>query len=382
MLLSFIYALVRLQLDLVRLGTRWAAELEIELIALRHENTALRRQFKRPRLHVFDRVIFAALGDTCPPIDCGSRWPPCSAHREFARRRFSRRRRPGRPRLATEVRELIPTRTASAAATPMTVPVFITGWNGLGADCSSGLCDSLLRFHMPNFTFDGVPDNELFEGMVTSAKAAEAAGFDLGTVMDHFYQIGGIGSETEPMLDAYSTLAALAAHTTRVRLATLVTGVTYRNPALLAKMVTTLDIISKGRAVLGIGAAWNKSEHVGYGFEFPPIAERMDRLDETLTIAKLMFTQERPSFEGRYYRIDRALNSPRPIQPGGPKILVGGSGEKRTLRILARHGDIGHWFFGPIEDIAERRALASVVDAALRVERSHVPRRLPAVRQD
>jgi F420-dependent oxidoreductase-like protein len=213
----------------------------------------------------------------------------------------------------------------------------------------------LFGFHMPTFSFDGVPNDELFERVVANAKAAEAAGFDLVTVMDHFYQIGGIGPETEPMLEAYSTLAALAAHTTRVRLATLVTGVTYRNPALMAKMVTTLDIISKGRAVLGIGAAWNESEHAGYGFEFPPIGERMDRLDEALTIAKLMFTQERPSFEGKHYRIDRALNSPRPIQPGGPKILVGGGGEKRTLRILARHGDIGHWFFGPLEDLKRKK---------------------------
>ncbi|HZK73286.1 MAG TPA: LLM class F420-dependent oxidoreductase [Clostridia bacterium] len=210
-------------------------------------------------------------------------------------------------------------------------------------------------FHMPSFTFDGVPDNQLFDAVVANAKAAEAAGFDLVTVMDHFYQIGGIGPETEPMLEAYSTLAAIAAHTTRIRLATLVTGVTYRNPALLAKMVTTLDVISKGRAVLGIGAAWNESEHAGYGFEFPPIGERMDRLDEALTIAKLMFTQERPSFEGKHYRIERALNSPRPIQPGGPKVLVGGSGEKRTLKILARHGDIGHWFFGPVEDLKRKK---------------------------
>ena len=213
----------------------------------------------------------------------------------------------------------------------------------------------LFGYHMPNFSFPGVPDDGLFDRVVESAKAAEAAGFDLVTVMDHFYQIGGIGPETEPMLEAWSTLAALAAQTTRIRLSTLVTGVTYRNPALLAKTVTTLDIISKGRAILGIGAAWNESEHVGYGFEFPPIGERMDRLDEALTIIKLMFTQDRPSFEGKHYRIDQALNSPRPIQPGGPKILVGGSGEKRTLRILARHGDIGHWFFGSVEALKHKK---------------------------
>jgi F420-dependent oxidoreductase-like protein len=157
------------------------------------------------------------------------------------------------------------------------------------------------------------------------------------------------------MMEAYTTLSALATQTSRVKLGTLVTGVTYRNPALLAKMVTTLDVISKGRAILGIGAAWNDDEHRGYGFEFPPIAQRMDRLDEALTIARLMFTEERPSFEGKYYRIVRALNVPRPIQPGGPKILVGGGGEKRTLRLLAQHGDIGHWFGGNLEDLKRKK---------------------------
>jgi F420-dependent oxidoreductase-like protein len=181
------------------------------------------------------------------------------------------------------------------------------------------------------------------------AQAAEAAGFDLVTVMDHFYQIRGVGPETEPMLEAYTALAGLAARTTRVQHGTLVTGVTYRNPALLAKTVTTLDVISKGRAVLGIGAAWNQDEHLGYGFDFPPVGERMDCLGEALTIARLMFAEERPSFSGRFYRIDRALNVPRPIQPGGPKILVGGAGEKRTLRLAARHADMTHWFVGSVD---------------------------------
>lgn len=212
-------------------------------------------------------------------------------------------------------------------------------------------------FHMPNYTFPGVPREGLFDRVVANAQSAEAAGFDLVTVMDHFYQIGPVGPETEPMLEAYTTLAALAAKTSRVKLATLVTGVTYRNPALLAKMVTTLDVISHGRAVLGIGAAWNESEHAGLGFEFPPIGERMDRLDEALTVIKLMFTEERPSFDGRHYRIDRVINSPRPIQPGGPKVLVGGGGEKRTLRILARHGDIGHWFGGPVDELKRKKAV-------------------------
>jgi F420-dependent oxidoreductase-like protein len=215
----------------------------------------------------------------------------------------------------------------------------------------------LFGFHVPNFTFPGVPTERLFDRVAEDALAAERAGFDLVTVMDHFYQIPVVAPETDPMLEAYTTLGALAVRTSRVKLGTLVTGVTYRNPALLAKMVTTLDVISKGRAVMGIGAAWNESEHRGYGFEFPPVRERMDRLDEALTIIKGMFREERPSFQGRYYRIDRAINSPGPIQPGGPKILIGGSGEQRTLRLLARHGDIGHWFGGDLDDLQRKKEI-------------------------
>jgi F420-dependent oxidoreductase-like protein len=215
----------------------------------------------------------------------------------------------------------------------------------------------LFGFHMPKYTFAGVPNDQLFDRVAKSAQAAEKAGFGLVTVMDHFYQIGGIGPETDPMMEAYTTLSALATQTSRVQLGTLVTGVTYRNPALLAKQVTTLDIISKGRAILGIGAAWNESEHIGYGIEFPPIGQRMDRLDEALTIAKLMFTQDRPSFEGKYYKIDRALNVPRPVQPGGPKILIGGTGERRTLRLLAQHGDIGHWFAASLDELKRKKQI-------------------------
>src|SRR5258708_22883698 len=134
----------------------------------------------------------------------------------------------------------------------------------------------------------------------------------------------------------------------------LITGVTYRNPGMLAKMVTKLDVISKGRAILGIGAAWNEDEHKGYGIEFPPIGRRMDRLDEALTIAKLMFTEERPSFEGKHYRIDRALNVPRPVQAGGPKILIGGTGERRTLRLLAQHRALGHWVRGQMAELERK----------------------------
>ena len=211
-------------------------------------------------------------------------------------------------------------------------------------------------YHMPSYTFEGVADADLFGRVVELAQAAEAAGFDLVTVMDHFYQIGVVGAEDEPMLEGYATLSALAMKTERVLLGTMVSGVTYRNPAILAKIVTTLDVISRGRAVLGIGAAWNESEHAGYGFEFPPIGRREDRLEEALTIAHAMFTEERPSFEGTHYHIDRALNRPRPIRPGGPKILVGGGGEKRTLKIAARFADITNWF-GGLDEAAPKLAV-------------------------
>ena len=162
--------------------------------------------------------------------------------------------------------------------------------------------------------------------------------------MDHLNQIPGIGQQDEPMLEAWSALAALARETKKVRLSTLVTGVTYRNPALLAKTATTLDVISGGRAVFGIGAAWFEAEHDAFGFDFPPIKERMDRLDEALAIAKAMFTQDRPTFEGRHYQVTNILNIPKPIQAGGPPILIGGGGEQRTLKIAAKYADMTHWF--------------------------------------
>ena len=162
--------------------------------------------------------------------------------------------------------------------------------------------------------------------------------------MDHLFQIGGVGPEDNAMLEAYTTLGALARETSRVKLGTLVTGVTYRNPAFLAKTVTTLDIVSGGRAILGLGAAWNEDEHIAFGYNFPPVRERMDRLDDALAIAKGMFTGERFSYEGPYSQVDNIIESPKPIQPGGPKIMVGGGGEQRTLRIAAKYADMTHWF--------------------------------------
>jgi F420-dependent oxidoreductase-like protein len=193
---------------------------------------------------------------------------------------------------------------------------------------------------LPNFSFPGVADDGLFEHVAGLAGAAEESGFESVWVMDHFWQLPPLGGPDQPILEAYTLLGGLAARTERVKLGTLVTGVTYRNPALLAKMVTTLDIVSGGRAVLGIGAAWYEEEHAALGFDFPPVSERMHRLEQAVQICRAMFTEETPSFSGVHYRIHGAKNLPRPIQPGGPKIMVGGSGEKRTLRIVARYADM------------------------------------------
>jgi len=202
--------------------------------------------------------------------------------------------------------------------------------------------------HLPLYSFPDTPPEGIFDRVVAQARAAEAAGFGLVTVMDHLNQIPGIGRQDEPMLEGWSVLAALARETKRVRLSTLVTGVTYRNPALLAKTATTLDVISGGRALFGLGAAWFEAEHDAFGFPFPPIRERMDRLDEALTIVRGMFAHERSTFHGTHYEVVDVINVPRPVQPGGPPILIGGGGEQRTLRIAARHADMTHWFpLGP-----------------------------------
>jgi F420-dependent oxidoreductase-like protein len=191
---------------------------------------------------------------------------------------------------------------------------------------------------IPNFSL-GVPDDRLFESVSEMAVVAEDSGFDSLWVMDHFYQLPALGGPEQPMLESYTLLGGLAARTNRIRLGTLVTGVTYRNPALLAKIVTTLDVLSAGRAILGIGAAWYDVEHEGLGVEFPPVRERMDRLEEAVQVCRAMFRDERPTFEGKYYSIHDARNLPRPVQPGGPPILIGGGGEKRTLRLVARYAD-------------------------------------------
>src|SRR5690349_3058505 len=190
---------------------------------------------------------------------------------------------------------------------------------------------------IPNFRHDA-PDAEMFDHTVARATAAERGGFDSLWVMDHFWQLPALGGPDEPILEAYTLLGALAARTTRVQLGTLVTGVTYRNPALLAKIVTTLDVISHGRAILGIGAAWYDVEHIGLGFDYPSDKERLDRLEEAVQICRAMLRGENPTFNGRYYRTEEAKNVPAPVHD--VPIRIGGSGEKRTLKLVAQYADM------------------------------------------
>jgi F420-dependent oxidoreductase-like protein len=190
---------------------------------------------------------------------------------------------------------------------------------------------------LPNFS--GLDPADLFDHVAGLAVTAEEAGFDSVWVMDHFYQLPPLGGPEQPMLEAYTLLGALAVRTRRVQLGTLVTGVTYRNPGILAKIVTTLDVISRGRAILGIGAAWYDVEHQGLGIDYPADRVRLDMLEEAVQVCRAMFTGDDVSFSGVHYRLDHARNLPRPVQPGGPKIMIGGGGEKRTLRLVARYAD-------------------------------------------
>ncbi len=190
---------------------------------------------------------------------------------------------------------------------------------------------------LPNFS--GFETADLFDHIADLATTAEASGFDSVWVMDHFFQLPPLGGPDQPMLEAYTLLGALAARTQRVQLGTLVTGVTYRNPGILAKIVTTLDIVSRGRAILGIGGAWYDVEHQALGVDYPSDRVRLDMLEEAVQVCRAMFTGDDVSFAGNHYRLDHARNLPRPVQAGGPKIMIGGGGEKRTLRLVAQYAD-------------------------------------------
>ena len=203
-----------------------------------------------------------------------------------------------------------------------------------------------IGIHLPRFTYPGGPAS-LGGDLARIASTAEDAGVDRVSVMDHVWQIGPHGPVEHDMLEAYTTLGFLAAHTSRVKLLTLVTGVTYRDPGLLAKMVTTLDVLSGGRAMLGIGAAWNEEESRGLGLFFPPTAERFQRLEETLQICLQMWSGEEGPYAGTHFRLGRTLNSPQSLTRPYPPILIGGGGEKKTLRLVARYAQACNLFAGP-----------------------------------
>jgi len=203
-----------------------------------------------------------------------------------------------------------------------------------------------LGLHVANFTWTGGAP-ELAPSLARVARAAEDAGFTRLTVMDHFWQITGVGPPEHEMLEAYTTLGFIAAHTDRMLLHTLVTGVIYREPALLAKAVTTLDVLSGGRAGLGIGAAWNEEESLGLGLPFPPTAERFERLEETLQICLQMWGDSEEPFDGAHYHLGRTLSSPPNLTTPRPRVMIGGTGERKTLRLVARYADACNLFGGP-----------------------------------
>jgi F420-dependent oxidoreductase-like protein len=206
-----------------------------------------------------------------------------------------------------------------------------------------------IGLQIPYFNLPGVGPAGLLDKLTEIATTAEASGFDSVWVMDHLNQIPGVGTMDEWMLEGNTVLAALAARTKSVSLGLMVGGVTYRNPAFMAKVTSTIDVLSGGRAVLGIGAAWFEAEHVAFGYPFPPLKERFERLEEALQIFRAMFTQDQPSFSGEYYSIEKIHNNPPPIR-GDIPIMIGGSGEKKTLRMVAQYAD-GSNMFGDVDRI-------------------------------
>ena len=205
------------------------------------------------------------------------------------------------------------------------------------------------------FNWPGSPANT-GRKLLDIARTADEAGFASLWVMDHYFQIDpGIGKASDPMLEAYTALSFMAGVTQRIRLGAMVTGVIYRQPAFLVKQVSTLDVLSGGRANLGIGAAWYEREAVGLGFPFPPMAERFERLEETLQIAKHLWSGEMAPFVGKHYQLPEPINSPQPLSQPHPPILIGGGGEKKTLRMVAQYGNASNLFaFGGLDQLRHK----------------------------
>jgi F420-dependent oxidoreductase-like protein len=211
-----------------------------------------------------------------------------------------------------------------------------------------------LGYQIPNFTYPGVGPDRLYEVIARQAREAEAGGFDTVMVMDHFYQLPMIGTPDQYMLECYALLSALARETSTVRLSSLVTGNTYRNPAVLAKTVTTLDIVSNGRAQLGIGAGWFELEHSSFGIEFGTFTDRFEKLEEALRIIIPMLNGERPSLDGKWYSVHEAMNEPPPV--GRIPVMIGGAGERKTLRFVARYADDSN-LICPVDDVPRKLAV-------------------------
>ena len=205
------------------------------------------------------------------------------------------------------------------------------------------------------FNWPGSPANT-GRTLLDIARTADEAGFASLWVMDHYFQIDpGIGKASDPMLEAYTALSFMAGVTQRIRLGAMVTGVIYRQPAFLVKQVSTLDVLSGGRANFGIGAAWYEREAVGLGFPFPPMAERFERLEETLQIARHLWSGETAPFAGKHYQLPEPINSPQPLSQPHPPILIGGGGEKKTLRFVAQYGNACNLFaFGGLDQLGHK----------------------------
>ncbi len=211
-----------------------------------------------------------------------------------------------------------------------------------------------LGLQVPNFTWPN-GQSHLGADFAQVVDRAEEAGFYSLWVMDHFFQIRGVGPAENEMLEGWSALSFAAGRTKRIRLGTMVTGVTYRLPGILVKTATTLDVLSQGRSYFGIGAAWNEEEHTGLGVPFPPLAERFERLEETLQLALQMWSGDQQPYKGKHYQLARLLNSPQCVQKPHPPILIGGGGERKTLRLVAKYGDACNFFARMGDDVVQHK---------------------------
>ena len=229
---------------------------------------------------------------------------------------------------------------------------------------------AILGYQIPNFTIPAANSHQIFQNVIAQAKAAEDAGFDTVYVMDHFYQLPGLGAPEEPMFECYTLLSAIAQHTSRIQLSSLVTGNTYRNPTLLAKIITALDIVSNGRAKLGIGAGWFELEHNSLGFEFGTFTDRFEKLEEALQIIVPMLRGEKANLQGKHYQVIDAVNFPAPVSR--IPVMIGGNGEKKTLRMVAQYADESDLAGGPIEDIARKLEVLDEHCARLGRNRSEI----------